>query len=554
MSEITPSDPKDLVERETEDLLNEAPTDAMDEFQVKSGCPLAVAPLPLLDRRPRPAAVRNAAAQASAVQAVTSQASGQEGTYPDFPYQANYSKGLPKLPNGRADVEPNAYRVFIDILDRARQGQRPDFALIPLGGRRKQTDPQAGIAFDLEGQDAFGAQPGLFGNPIPSMRPAPRIDGQSVNGGRDFENAAEMIELYWMALMRDVHFADYVTTGAPSNPPAGWPAGNLAEQTAEDLNGVVVTIPFRRLQFRLFNMFREHYPTDRTVRDPAGKGRFLVSPATIFRGSAPGDNVGPYISQFLLRGNTGINVASGARQVLRLPEDGMVAHGTQSMNQRQTTVAPFRDYLMDTNSWRDVQSGTTDPSGRDDLQSTPRFIRNLRDLANWVHVDYLYQHFLNAALILLNEPPLGAVGGSSRGQVASDALDFAPIAVPDQSAAEAPLVAEGGRIDLQPVPDRREPDPLSGSDGSPELQKPRPDFPLDSGPPPPPFPSPPDMGNPYVAGQDARNQTGFFTFGGPHVLTLLAEVNTRAGKASWYQKWYVHRRNRPEEFGGLVHF
>jgi membrane-associated phospholipid phosphatase len=115
----------------------------------------------------------------------------------------------------------------------------------------------------------------------------------------------------------------------------------------------------------------------------------------------------------------------------------------------------------------------------------PRFIRNLRDLGNWVHIDYLYQHFLNAALILLNETvPPASLGG---------------------------------------------PPPMARFSGDP--------------------------GNPYAPGRpDNLNQTGGATFGAPHVLTLFAEVTTRALKAAWYQKWYVHRRDRPEEFGGLVHF
>jgi hypothetical protein len=58
-----------------------------------------------------------------------------------------------------------------------------------------------------------------------------------------------------------------------------------------------------------------------------------------------------------------------------------------------------------------------------------------------------------------------------------------------------------------------------------------------------------DQGNPYPPG---HNQEGFGTFGGPHIATLLCEVATRALKAVWYQKWSVHRRLRPEEFGGRV--
>jgi membrane-associated phospholipid phosphatase len=52
---------------------------------------------------------------------------------------------------------------------------------------------------------------------------------------------------------------------------------------------------------------------------------------------------------------------------------------------------------------------------------------------------------------------------------------------------------------------------------------------------------------------ELHNEMGFITFGGPHILSLLAEVATRAGKAIWYHKWFVHRRLRPEAFGGLIH-
>jgi membrane-associated phospholipid phosphatase len=48
-------------------------------------------------------------------------------------------------------------------------------------------------------------------------------------------------------------------------------------------------------------------------------------------------------------------------------------------------------------------------------------------------------------------------------------------------------------------------------------------------------------------------QMGFAVFGGPHILSLVTEVATRALKAVWFQKWGVHRRLRPEAFGGLIH-
>jgi hypothetical protein len=45
---------------------------------------------------------------------------------------------------------------------------------------------------------------------------------------------------------------------------------------------------------------------------------------------------------------------------------------------------------------------------------------------------------------------------------------------------------------------------------------------------------------------------GFGTFGGPHIATVLCEVSTRALKAVWFQKWFVHRRLRPEVHGERV--
>ncbi len=423
------------------------------------------------DRADRATEVRTDVARISAyLPQAESQHNGEEGTFPDYPYQANYTKALPKIGNGRADVDPVAYVEAVRVLEEARQELAPDFSKIgidpddPTAPRlaRKQTNPQSGVAFDLQGPDIFGVNLNLFREPARSMRPAPRIDGRDTNGNPDIENAAEMIELYWMALMRDIHFSDYLTTGAPVGAPPYWPGGNLAQQAAVDLDGIK-------------NAFKETYP-----RNPAD----MVAPENLFRGSTPGDNVGPYISQFLLRGNTFFDFSNASPTVLRQPEDGLVIHGLQSgtllLNQRQFTVVPFNDYLLDVSLWLTVQEGTSNPSGKDQYDPEQRFIRNLRDLGNWVHNDYLYQHFLNAALILLNE-----INPSSA--------------------------------------------PMSR-------------FPL-------------DPGNPYTTGQpNSVNQTGFATFGQPHVLTLLAEVTTRALKAVWYQKWYVHRRNRPEEFGGLIHF
>jgi hypothetical protein len=49
------------------------------------------------------------------------------------------------------------------------------------------------------------------------------------------------------------------------------------------------------------------------------------------------------------------------------------------------------------------------------------------------------------------------------------------------------------------------------------------------------------------------NEIGMQTFGFQHLTSLLLEVMNRALKAVWYQKWLVHRRLRPEAFGGRLH-
>jgi hypothetical protein len=163
-------------------------------------------------------------------------ANGEEA---DYPYLANYSKGL--LHNGLGEVDRGAYRRMLRALC---SGDGADFDAIPLGGNDKRplTNPQAGLAFDLEGPDAQSL----------TIKPAPRIDGA--------ENSFEMAELYWMALCRDVRFTDFDT-----DPVVGEAVTDLGNLSHAASNGGPPT------------------------RD------------TLFRGFTRGDLVGPYVSQFLLK-------------------------------------------------------------------------------------------------------------------------------------------------------------------------------------------------------------------------------------------------------------
>jgi hypothetical protein len=60
----------------------------------------------------------------------------------------------------------------------------------------------------------------------------------------------------------------------------------------------------------------------------------------------------------------------------------------------------------------------------------------------------------------------------------------------------------------------------------------------------------PNPGNPYIG---SLTQKGFGTLGGPDAAGTMCEMATRALKAAWYHKWIKDLRQRPEEYGALVH-
>src|SRR5215831_10653299 len=108
---------------------------------------------------------------------------GDDALYPNK--IGSYTKALPH--NQLGEVDPDAYAT----LTAARETQDPDlFEEIKLGTGRKLTSPQAGLAMDLEGPDSHHV----------TMPPAPRFASA--------EAADEAVELYWMALTRDVNFID----------------------------------------------------------------------------------------------------------------------------------------------------------------------------------------------------------------------------------------------------------------------------------------------------------------------------------------------------------
>lgn len=218
--------------------------------------------------------------------------------------------------------------------------------------------------------------------------------------------AGEMVELYWQALAKDIPFQQYATD-------------TLIEEAAAELTGVS------------------------DFRGP--KENAAVTPNTLFRINLPGALEGPYISQFLYRD---------------------IPYGAAALPQRYNSPLPKQSFLTDYSAWLNVQNGLP-PVGKINYSGTPGYLRNGRDLSEYVHSDFSFQAPLTACLILLN------LGQS----VLSDT-------------------------------------------------------------------------NPYLC---SSTQTGFATFGAPHILDFVVRASRAALEAAWYQKWLVHRRLRPEEFGGAIH-
>ena len=117
------------------------------------------------------------------------------------------------------------------------------------------------------------------------------------------------------------------------------------------------------------------------VQQAAGELKGTAKAA--FRGPTAGDLAGPYISQFLAR-----------------PVDTL----STVFEQRYRTPLPSNDYGTSFGEWLQLQNGV--PPWREYVwDPTPRYLRNGRDLAEYIHYDFLFQAFLNAALILLNYRP-----------------------------------------------------------------------------------------------------------------------------------------------------
>lgn len=227
--------------------------------------------------------------------------------------------------DGSCLPNPSDYQALVKACS---SGAPSDFSVILRGSGKKLANPLAGYSYLLEGAD-------------PSCLYLPPAPGFSSAG-----MAADLVELYWKAICRDVAFSDY-----PTSP--------LVRQACDELSSLS------------------------GYAGPSSNETGLVTPGSINRGLTSGDLVGPFLSQFLLK---------------------PIPVGSALVEQKYRTGLPGQDYMTAYSEWVTVQQGS--PIYRTELfDDTFRYIRNGRDLAQYFHYDFPYQAFLYAAQILFDQRP-----------------------------------------------------------------------------------------------------------------------------------------------------
>lgn len=313
-------------------------------------------------------------------------------------------------------VDPQSYDSFVRAL---RSGRHEDFESIILGGTARLADPQGPLTTALEG--ATNSQLAI---PLDAT-----LDSADL--------AADHIEIYWQALLRDVPFSEYRDdTSDPLVLAAVSELNRLSAYKGPRSGGAVRPATL----FRGTALYVD--PADRSGR----RGKYTVPPGVLD---------GPYISQFLLR---------------PIPAWGTVA----SQAQTRPIQRAGESFGTDFQEWLALRNGIS--TGRSiSLESGRRHVINGRDLATVARS--AGPTYLHALQILLTAPVAG--------------------------------------------------NPLAGGIGAPL-----------------------NPANPYLA---SLTQSSGSSFSSGFIQGLIALAGPLAIKTSYYQNWYVNRRLRPEDYGGLIH-
>ena len=219
-------------------------------------------------------------------------------------------------------------------------GSQADFDAISLAGDRKQASPQGSLSSELSGGDPEGF----------TMAAPPALGSAKAAG--------EMVEVYLKNIMRDIPFVDYETG-------ASGPNQDLIDSAINLLN-----------QFRLQEDFGA--PVDPSTGEITAK--------TLFRGNSATCLIGGYVSQLYL--NT-IGVGNFSYEPVGPTDAGDYGVTETRFLQIQEGLEPGEGVLP-----AQIQTNTGAGNGK--------YMFNGRQLGSTVHVDLVFQHFYEAAAILLN--------------------------------------------------------------------------------------------------------------------------------------------------------
>lgn len=309
-------------------------------------------------------------------------------------FAASFTKGLPH-DNFSQLQERQHYATLVDkinqqdasnfdAVERGLDSNRPALTR-RQGGAADGSDiewrgwesPRAGHYFDLQGPD-----PDAVGMP-----PAPELGSE--------ELSAEMAEVYALAVLRDVPFTR-IAAQSGNAPDTDIPVADVLGAMSDmswfrDPPSDTLCLQERRRHAAR----RADHGAGFSIDDPQVGASFDVSKA--FRGSGPGVKAGPYVSQFMLRGN---NNSPSSGNIT----DASISYGRQVIDQKIETFVPGRDYMLHWNAYVDVQNGADFSSTNDDaVVNTRKFIATPRDLCTYVKYDALYQAYLNACLMMLGD-------------------------------------------------------------------------------------------------------------------------------------------------------
>ncbi len=225
-----------------------------------------------------------------------------------------FSKTLPHDANGVADA--NAMKQFESATE---SGRIAEWEAIPVKNEIRLVNPLAAYAWTND----------PLAKDVIELPPFPKLDS--------LELAEQALELYWMALLRDVPLWDYSRN-------------SLVRDAILELRKTTLNAQ--------------------------------ATPETLFRLASPGERSGHYLSQYLWM---------------------TIPYGAHITYQKYRTIHRGVEFVTQRNEYVRIANGEW-PAGIANHYADDLYLRTGRDLGEYVHWDFSYQAFIDAAAIVIGNP------------------------------------------------------------------------------------------------------------------------------------------------------